>query len=88
MSTAYDGAAKLDSIGRLVSVYDGGGRSTDVDDCGAIFEESEGLGGFVARLWNDKHYSYKVVSQYTIVGLIGFHREGRTRGGGLQRWGV
>ena len=41
-----------------------------MDDCGARFEESEGLGGFVARLWNDKHYSYKVVSQDPIVGLI------------------
>jgi hypothetical protein len=88
MSTTYNGAAKLDTIGRLVRVYDGGGRSTDVDHCGARFEESEGLRGFIARLWNDKHYSYKVVSQGTAVGVIGLHSEERTRGRGLEGGGI
>jgi hypothetical protein len=88
VSTAYDGATKLDSIGRLVRVYDGGRRPTDVDDCGARFEESEGLRGFVARLWNDKHDSYEVVSQGSAVDVIGQHSEERTRGRGLEGGGI
>ena len=44
MSAAYDGAAKLNAIGQFVSVYNKGGRSIDVDDCGTRFEESGGLG--------------------------------------------
>ena len=59
-----------------------------MDDCGARFEESEGLGGFFARLWNDEHYPYWVVSQDSTVGLIGLHSEGRTRGWGLHRGGI
>ena len=59
MLTAYDGAAKLDTIGRLVFVWDRGRRSTDADDGRARFDESEGLSGLVTRLWNDKHYPYE-----------------------------
>ncbi len=61
MSAAYDWAAKLDTIGRLVCAWEGGGRPTNVDDGRVRFEESESLGGLVARLWDDEHYPYKGV---------------------------
>jgi hypothetical protein len=55
-----------------------------VDDSRARFEESEGLGGFVARLWDDEHYSYEGKGQDTTFGGIGLHSSGRTRGGRLH----
>jgi hypothetical protein len=61
MSATYDGAAKQDTIRGLVGINDGRGCPTDVDDGGARVEESEGLGGLVARLWDNEHYSYEGV---------------------------
>jgi hypothetical protein len=59
MSPAYNGAAKLDTIGRLVCIYERRRGSANVDDGGARFEESEGLGGLVTRLGDDEHYPYE-----------------------------
>lgn len=84
MSTAYHRAAKLDTIWRLVCVCDGGRRSTDVDDSGARFEESEGLSGLVTGLWDDEHYAYEGICQNTVVGIISLQSRGRTRSGGLH----
>ena len=84
MSTTYDRTAELDTIGRFVLDYEGGGSPTDVDDCGARLEESEGLCGFFAGLWDDEHDTYEGgIGQDTILGVIGLHSSGRTRGGGL-----
>jgi len=85
MSAAYDGAAKLDTIGGLFCICDGGGRPANVDDGGARFEESEGLGGLVTRLWDDEHYAYEGICQGTAVCSIRLHSSRRTRGGGLHR---
>lgn len=59
MSATYDGAAKLDTIGRLVCICEGRRSSANVDDGGARFEESESLRGFVTRLGDDEHYPYE-----------------------------
>jgi hypothetical protein len=84
MSAAYDGAAKLDTIGGFVCICEGGRSSTDVDDGGARFEESEGLGGLIARLGNDEHYPYEGICQDGAVGVISVHSSKRTRSGGVH----
>jgi hypothetical protein len=55
-----------------------------VNDCRARFEESEGLGGFIARLWDGEHYSCGGKCQDTAVCVIGLQSSGRTRGGRLH----
>lgn len=55
-----------------------------MDDGGARFDKSEGLGRFVARLWNDEHYPYEGICQDRTVGVIGVHSHGRTRDGGAH----
>jgi len=55
-----------------------------VDDGRARLEESESLGGFVARLWNDEHYPYERICQDRAVGVMSVHSHGRTRGGGVH----
>jgi hypothetical protein len=84
MSAAYDGAAKLDTIGRFVCICEGGRSSTDVDDGGARFEESKSLGGLIARLGDDEHYPYEGISQDRAVGVISVHSSQRTRSGGVH----
>jgi hypothetical protein len=56
-----------------------------VDDGRARFDESEGLGGLVARLGNDEHYPYEGKCQERAIGVISVHSQGRTRDGGAHR---
>lgn len=55
-----------------------------MDDGRARFDESEGLGGLVARLGNDEHYPYEGICQDRAVCVISVHSQGRTRDGGAH----
>jgi hypothetical protein len=85
MSATYDGATKLDTIGRLVRICEGRRRSANVDDGGARFEESESLSGLVTRLGDNEHYPYEGICQERAVGDISEYSNGRTRCGGVHR---
>ena len=59
MFAAYDRAAKLNGIWRILSVDKGRRRSTDMDDGGARFEKTKSLSWLVSCLWDNEHYSYE-----------------------------
>lgn len=55
-----------------------------MNDGRARFHKSEGLGGLVAGLGNDKHYPYEGICQDRAVGVIRMHSHGRTQDGGAH----